>query len=134
MYHFSQILETPFEQAIAQVTEALKQEGFGVLTEIDVKATFKRKLDADFHPYLILGACHPQIAYRMLNADDKAGVFYPCNVVVQEHPDGRVEVSAIDPAVMFQAVDSPAAKEITDDARQLMQAVMDRLGAATSVA
>lgn len=120
-------MDTSFGHAIEQVTEALKQEGFGVLSEIDVKATFKRKLDVDFHPYIILGACHPQIAYRMIRADDKAGVLFPCNVIVQEHSDGRVEVSAIDPAVMFQAIDTPAEQEIIADARRLMEAVVDRL-------
>ncbi|MBF2079620.1 MAG: DUF302 domain-containing protein [Synechococcales cyanobacterium T60_A2020_003] len=101
MYHFSKVVGVSFDEAIAQVTEALREEGLGVLTEIDVQATLKKKLDVDFHRYKILGACHPLVAYHMLQTDDKAGVMYPCNVVVQEHDDGRVEISAVDPLVMF---------------------------------
>lgn len=134
MYHFSKQLDCSFDEAIAQVTESLKQEGMGVLTEIDVQATLKKKLGVDFHRYKILGACHPQVAYQMLQTDDKAGVFYPCNVVVQEHEDGRVEVSAVDPLAMFLLIHHPRAKEIALDASQKMQAVMDRLGAAQPVA
>ncbi|MFE4106890.1 DUF302 domain-containing protein [Almyronema epifaneia] len=129
MYHFSKVIEATFEQAIAQVTTALKAEGFGVLTEIDAQAAFKKKLDVDFRRYTILGACHPLIAYRMLQIDDKAGVLYPCNVVVQAHDDGRVEVSAIDPLAMFLMVHNPEAKAIALEASEKMQAVMDRLAA-----
>jgi len=127
MYHFSQIMNVSFDEAIAQVTEALKKEGFGVLTEIDVKATLKKKIDVDFKPYQILGACHPQIAYQILQIDDKAGVFYPCNVIIQQHENGQVEVSAIDPEKMFQDVKDPQAKEIAVLASQKMQAVMSNL-------
>jgi uncharacterized protein (DUF302 family) len=134
MNHFSKVLDTSFEDAIEQVTNALKQEGMGVLTEIDVRATLKKKLDVDFRKYKILGACHPVIAYQMLQTDDKAGVFYPCNVVVQEHEDGRVEVSAVDPLMMFLTIHSPKAKEIALDASQKMQAVMERLGSPELVA
>lgn len=128
MNHFSKVLDTSFEDAIEQVTNALREEGMGVLTEIDVRATLKKKLDVDFRKYKILGACHPLIAYQMLQTDDKAGVFYPCNVVVQEYEDGRVEVSAVDPLMMFLTIHSPKAKEIALDASQKMQAVMERLG------
>ena len=134
MNHFSKVLDTSFEDAIERVTNALKQEGMGVLTEIDVRATLKKKLDVDFRKYKILGACHPVIAYQMLQTDDKAGVFYPCNVVVQEHEDGRVEVSAVDPLMMFLTIHSPKAKEIALDASQKMQAVMERLGSPELVA
>jgi uncharacterized protein (DUF302 family) len=126
-YHFSKVVDASFEEAIAQVTEALKQEGMGVLTEIDVQAAFKKKLDIDFRQYKILGACHPQIAYQMIQADDKAGVLYPCNVVVQEHTDGRVEVSAVDPLAMFLPVESPKAREIAIAASQTVQRVIDHL-------
>ncbi|MGB5633373.1 MAG: DUF302 domain-containing protein [Waterburya sp.] len=128
MNHFSKVLDTSFENAIALVTNALREEGMGILTEIDVQAAFKKKLDVDFRQYKILGACHPLIAYHMLQTDDKAGVFYPCNVVVQEHEDGRVEVSAVDPLMMFLTIHSPKAKEIALDASQKMQAAMERLG------
>lgn len=134
MYHFSAVINATFEEAIALVTEALKQEGFGVLTEIDAQAAFKKKLDIDFRPYRILGACHPQIAYQMLQTDDKAGVLYPCNVVVQQHEDGRVEVSAIDPLAMFLMLHSPKAKEIALMASEKMQAVITHLQNAQCVA
>ena len=134
MNHFSKVLDTSFEDAIAQVTNALKEEGMGVLTEIDVQAAFKKKLDVDFRQYKILGACHPLIAYHMLQTDDKAGVFYPCNVVVQEHEDGRVEVSAVDPLMMFLTIHSPRAKEIALDASQKMQRVIESLSSPKLVA
>ncbi len=127
MYHFSQTLNTSFDDAIAQVTEALKQEGFGILTDIDVKATLKKKIDVDFPKYRILGACHPHIAYQMLQIDNKAGVLYPCNVVVQEHEDGRVEVSAINPEAMFQDIEHPQAEEVARHATAKMKAVMANL-------
>ncbi|MGI0491602.1 DUF302 domain-containing protein [Alkalinema pantanalense CENA528] len=126
-YHFSQILNCTFDEAIAQVTAALQAEGMGILTEIDAQAAFKKKLDVDFRRYKILGACHPQIAYRMLQTDDKAGVFYPCNVVVQEHENGQVEVSAVDPKMMFLAITDPQAQVIANEGSQIMQAVMERL-------
>lgn len=134
MYHFSKVVDVSFEEAIAQVTESLKQEGLGILTEIDVQAAFKKKLGKDFRNYKILGACHPGIAYSMIQEDDKAGAMYPCNVVVQEHEDGRVEVSAVDPLMMFLMVHSPDAKAIALDASQKMQAVIERLPAAVPMA
>lgn len=134
MYHFSKIVRATYEEAIALVTDALKAEGLGILTEIDVQSAFKKKLDVDFRRYTILGACHPQVAYQMLQTDDKAGVLYPCNVVVQEHEDGRVEISAVDPLVMFLMIHSPKAKEIALDASQKLQAVMDRLPSEAPVA
>ncbi|MCW6037076.1 DUF302 domain-containing protein [Spirulina subsalsa FACHB-351] len=127
MYHISKFVPLAFDDAIAQVTECLQQEGFGILTEIDAQAAFKKKLDVDFRKYRILGACHPQIAYQMLQTDDKAGTLYPCNVVVQEHEDGQVEISAIEPLMMFLSLHSPKAKEIALEASQKMQAVMSRL-------
>ena len=134
MNHFSKVLDTSFEAAIKQVTNALREEGMGILTEIDVQATLKKKIDVDFRKYKILGACHPLIAYHMLQTDYKAGVFYPCNVVVQEHEDGRVEVSAVDPFMMFLTIHSPKAKEIALDASQKMQTAMERLGSPELVA
>ncbi len=127
MYHFSKKLPVTFEEAIPLVKTALQQEGLGVLTEIDVQAAFQKKLDRDFRRYLILGACHPHVAYDMLQIDDKAGVMYPCNVVVQEHADGVVEVSAVDPLVMFLMVHSPEAKEVALKASAMMQKVIDSL-------
>ena len=134
MYHFSKIVCVSYEEAIALVTDALKAEGLGILTEIDVQSAFKKKLDIGFRRYTILGACHPQVAYQMIQTDDKAGVLYPCNVVVQEHDNGQVEVSAVDPLVMFLMIHSPRAKEIALDASQKMQAVMERLPSAVAIA
>jgi uncharacterized protein (DUF302 family) len=127
MYHLSKVLNLPFDEAITHTKEALKQQGFGVLTEIDAKAAFKQKLDAEFRRYTILGACHPRIAYGILQAEDKAGVFYPCNVVVQEQAGGAVEVSAIDPTVMFAALENPDAKGLALEAKTLMDKVMEQL-------
>jgi uncharacterized protein (DUF302 family) len=127
MYHFSKVVNASFDEAIALVTKALKEEGLGVLTEINAQAAFKKKLDVDFRRYIILGACHPQTAFQILEEDDKAGVLFPCNVVVQEHQDGRVEVSAVDPLIMFVMVHSPRAKEVALNASAMMQRVIDRL-------
>lgn len=129
MYHFSKIVNASFDEAIALVTAALKTEGMGILTEINAQAAFKKKLDIDFRQYTILGACHPQTAFQILAEDDKAGVLFPCNVVVQEHQDGRVEVSAVDPLMMFVMVHSPRAKEVALNASAMMQRVIDRLPA-----
>lgn len=126
MYYFTQIVNKSFEEAIALITEALKTEGFGILTEIDAQAAFKKKLNQDFRRYLILGACHPRIAYQMLQLDDKAGTLYPCNVVVQDREDGTVEVSAINPEAMFYHVQNSKAKEIAKEASQLMGSVMEK--------
>jgi uncharacterized protein (DUF302 family) len=115
-YHFSKTLDIPFDQAVVRVTEALKHEGFGVLTDIDVSATMKVKLGKDFRPYRILGACNPQLAYRALQAEDKIGTMLPCSVILQQHTDGAVEVSAVDPVASMQAIENPelanVAKEV----------------------
>ena len=96
-YYFNKTLNLSFDKAIARVTEELKKEGFGILTDIDVKATLKQKLDVEFRKYRILGACNPPFAYKALQAEDKIGTMLPCNVIVQEISDGQVEVTAIDP-------------------------------------
>ncbi|HDY74984.1 MAG TPA: DUF302 domain-containing protein [Candidatus Marinimicrobia bacterium] len=106
-YHFSKTVDMSFDEAIENVTEELKKEGFGILTEIDVKATLKKKLDVDFRNYRILGACNPPFAYKALLAEEKIGTMLPCNVVVQEYDDGRVEVSAVDPIASMQAIENP---------------------------
>ena len=123
-YYFSKTLKLPFEQAIQHVTEALSNKGFGVLTTIDVRATMKKKLDLDFRPYTILGACNPQFAHKALQSEDKIGTMLPCNVVVQEAGKDQVEVSAVDPAASMQAVSNPKqrrkAKEVIDMLKQVI--------------
>lgn len=96
-YYFSKILNVSFEEAISKVTDELKKEGFGILTDIDVKETLKKKLNVDFKKYRILGACNPPFAYQALQEEDKIGTMLPCNVIVQELADGSVEVAAVDP-------------------------------------
>jgi uncharacterized protein (DUF302 family) len=126
-YHFSKLLRLPFEDAISKVTAQLKKEGFGVLTEIDVKETLKKKLDVDFHNYRILGACNPAFAYQALQAEDKIGTMLPCNVIVQEKQPGKVEVSAVDPVASMQAVDNPKLGEVAQQVRAKLKKVIDSL-------
>lgn len=115
-YYFSKTLTMPFEDAVARVTEELKKEGFGILTDIDVQKTLKNKLSVDFRKYRILGACNPPFAYKALTAEDKIGTMLPCNVIVQETEDNKIEVAAIDPVVSMQAVENPSLEDI---ARQI---------------
>ncbi len=126
-YHFSKTVDIPFDQAIVRVTDALKAEGFGVLTDIDVASTMKAKLGADFRPYRILGACNPKLAYRALELEDKIGTMLPCNVIVQERVGGRVEVSAVDPAASMQAIDNPGlayeAGEVQDKLKHVIESL-----------
>ena len=126
-YYFTKTVEMPFDQAVEHVTEALKQEGFGVLTEIDVRATFKKKLDVDFRPYRILGACNPQFAYQALQAEDKIGTMLPCNVIVQDAGDGRTEVAAVDPIASMQAVENEQLGAIAGEVRERLRKVVDSL-------
>src|SRR6056297_3549801 len=126
-YFYSKITDLDFDEAIEAVTERLKEKGFGVLTEIDVKATLKKKLDVDFKNYRILGACNPGFAHKALTAEDKIGVMLPCNVIVEEHEDGRVEVSAVDPVVSMQAVSNSDLKPIAEEVRENLREVIDRL-------
>ena len=126
-YHFSKQLNVPFDQAVSRVTEALKREGFGVLTDIDVKATMKAKLGEEFRPYRILGACNPQLAHRALMLEDKIGTMLPCNVIVQQHTDGAVEVSAVDPVASMQAIENPRLAEVANEVRAKLQRVINGL-------
>lgn len=127
-YYFSTTLRLPFEDAIALVKSALAAEGFGVLTEIDVAATLKQKLGADFRPYRILGACNPALALRALQQEDRIGTMLPCNVVVQARPAGEVEVAAVDPVASMQAIDNPFLGRIAAEVREKIRAVIARLG------
>lgn len=126
-YHFSKSCTLSFDDAIARVTESLKKEGFGVLTEIDVKETLKRKLDVDFRRYKILGACNPSFAYRALQAEDKIGTMLPCNVIVQEHADGTVEVSAVDPVASMLAIKNPELGSVAEQVREKLKNVVASL-------
>jgi uncharacterized protein (DUF302 family) len=119
-YYISRTIESAFDGAVARVVDALKREGFGVLTDIDVAATMKQKLGIEFRPYRILGACNPPLAHKALSAEDKIGVMLPCNVIVQEVDAGEIEVAAIDPRTAMERVGNPA---LTDLARE----VADRL-------
>ena len=128
-YHFSTTLRLPFPDAVARTTEMLKRHGFGVLTEIDVQATLKNKIGAEFRPYRILGACNPQMAYRALQAEDKIGTMLPCNVVVQQRDDGSVEVSAVDPIASMQAIDNPKLGEVAQQVQQMLKEAVEEIGA-----
>jgi uncharacterized protein (DUF302 family) len=126
-YYFSKTINLPFDEAITRVIEELKKEGFGVLTEIDIKATMKKKLDIDFRNYRILGACNPPFAHRALLAEDKIGTMLPCNVIVQELAPGAIEVAAVDPIASMAAVDNPGLAEIATQVRAKLQKVVESL-------
>ena len=126
-YYFAKTVSLPFDQAIAKVTDALKARGFGVLTTIDVKETMKKKLDVDFRPYTILGACNPPFAHKALQAEDKIGTMLPCNVIVQEIRPGTVEVAAVDPVASMLAVKNPRLGEIASEVRNLLRETVESL-------
>ena len=126
-YHFTKTVDLTFDKAIESVTEALKENGFGVLTTIDVKTTLKNKIDVDFRPYTILGACNPTFAYQALQSENKIGAMLPCNVVVQQKDDGRVEISAVDPVASIQAIENPALGGIAQQVQGLLKATIDKL-------
>lgn len=126
-YYFNKIIDLPFEKAIEHVTEELKKEGFGVLTEIDVQATLKKKLDVDFRPYRILGACNPPFAHKALSAEPHIGIYLPCNVVVQDAGNGRTEVAAVDPMVAMSRVDNAGLEPIAKEIQMKLQRVIENL-------
>jgi uncharacterized protein (DUF302 family) len=126
-YYFNKILQISFDEAIARVTEGLRKEGFGILTDIDVKATLRKKLDADFRNYRILGACHPQFAYQALQAEDKIGTMLPCNVIVQELAEGKVEVAAIDPVASMMAIQNPLLGGVAQQVQAKLKKVIESL-------
>ncbi len=126
-YYFSKILHISFDAAVERVKEALRKEGFGVLTEIDVQATLKAKLGVDFQKYRILGACNPAHAYEALKKENKIGTMLPCSVIVQEVREGECEVAAIDPIASMQAVGNPALVGLAETVRQKLEKVVDSL-------
>jgi len=126
-YHFTTTLSGDFDAAIDKVTEALKEKGFGVLTTIDVKATLKAKIGAEFPPYTILGACNPGFAHKALQAENKIGTMLPCNVVVQQLPSGEIEVSAVDPLASMQAIDNAELGAIAGEVQSLLKQVIEGL-------
>ena len=129
-YALSTTLHTTFEDAVERTRKALADQGFGVLTEIDMKATLKAKLGEDMEDYLILGACNPPLAHRAVNADRQIGLLLPCNVAVRADPDGdAVIVDAMDPQIMVQVSDQPGLREVADEAAARLRAAIDTLGA-----
>ncbi len=126
-YYFSKTLNISFDEAISRVTEGLKKEGFGIMTEIDVKDALKKKLDVDFRKYRILGACNPSFAYRALQSGDKIGTMLPCNVIVQESSEGKVEIAAIDPIASMQAIKNPSLSSVAGQVQAKLKKVIEGL-------
>ena len=122
-YYINKTVDIPFDKALEKVTLALKEEGFGVLTQIDVSSTLKQKLDVDFRPYMILGACNPNFAHQALQHEDKIGTMLPCNVIVQQLED-KVEISAVDPIASMQAVENESLGDLATQVRAKLERVV----------
>ncbi len=123
-YYFSTVIQDSFPAAIERTKAALAREGFGVLTEIDVQATMKKKIGADIPPYLILGACNPQFAYKAIQVESRIGTMLPCNVILQDQGGGRVEISAVDPVASMQAIQNPSLGAIAGEVQQKLKNVI----------
>ena len=126
-YYFSKIINESFDKTIMKVVVSLKNEGFGVLTEIDVKETLKKKLDVDFQKYTILGACNPSFAYKALRAENKIGIMMPCNVIVQEISEDEIEIAAVDPVASMKAIENPALLEMANQVQEKLRKVIESL-------
>ena len=126
-YYVSTTFNGTFENAIAKATEELKKEGFGILTEIDVKETLKKKLDVDFKKYKILGACNPSFAYQALQAENKIGTMLPCNVIVEEHDDGTVEVYAVNPLESMKAIENEKLGDVANQVNEMLKKVIKNI-------
>ncbi len=123
-YYFSKTIHTDFGEAVSRVTESLQKEGFGILTQIDVSDTLKKKLDVEFRNYRILGACNPPFAYQALQAEDKVGTMLPCNVIVQEITKGEIEIAAVDPIASMQAINNPELQKIAQTIGEKLKSVI----------
>ena len=126
-YHYSKIVDMSFDDAVTSAKQALKRHNFRVLTEINMKDNFKKGLNLDFRPYIILGACNPELTYRALQAEDKVGTMLPCNVVVQKKEDGTIEVSAVDPVASMQPIDHVVVNEVAREISSHLQKVIDEV-------
>jgi uncharacterized protein (DUF302 family) len=126
-YYFAKTLSVPFDDAVSRTLAGLQAEGFGVITEINIQETLKKKLDVEFRRYRILGACNPALAYEALKLEDKVGTMLPCNVIVQDKGDGATEVAAIDPVLSMQAIDNPDLLERAELVRTKLQRVIESL-------
>ncbi|MBK7029341.1 MAG: DUF302 domain-containing protein [Bacteroidales bacterium] len=125
--YFSKTVTSSFEVAIQNITDILKEFGFGIITEIDIKDTFKKKIDANFRPYRILGACNPNFAFKALTQDDKVGIMLPCNVIVQEHEDGKVEIVIVNPEIAIKSFHNPELEDFACEVSGVMRKVIARL-------
>jgi len=125
-YYFSKTLDVPLSQAVEKIIDALKSRGFGILTRIDVQSVLKEKIGAEFHPYVILGACNPRMAHQALQAEDKIGTMLPCNVIVQE-VGGKTEVAAVDPVASIQAIQNPGLEAIAVKVREELKAAVQAI-------
>jgi uncharacterized protein (DUF302 family) len=126
-YYFNKVLPVGFDEAVKRTTEALRREGFGIITEIDVKSTLKAKINVEFRNYRILGACNPKLAYEALQIEDKVGTMLPCNVVVQDAGEGKTEIAAIDPVASMQAIDNPRLLQAASHVQSLLKKVVASL-------
>ena len=126
-YYFNKIIDSDFDSAVGKTLAALQSEGFGVLTEINVKETLKKKIDVDFRQYKILGACHPPSAYKALTAEDKIGLMLPCNVIVQDLGNGKIEIAAIDPIASMQAVENFSLSEVATFVQNKLKSVIEKV-------
>lgn len=126
-YYFAKTVDLSFDEAIQKATDELKKVGFGILTEIDVKETLKKKIDVDFRKYKILGACNPHFAHKALSTEDKIGVLLPCNVIVQETEDGKVEVAIMNPAEAMSVVKNEKLEPIASDVNKLLETVLQNI-------
>lgn len=126
-YYLSRTLSAPFDEVVARTTDALKQEGFGIITNIDISQTLKSKIGVDHPPYRILGACNPALAYEALKLESKVGTMLPCNVVVRDAGNGTTEVAAVDPVASMQAIDNPELKRKAQEVRDKLESALRRI-------